>query len=158
MGKRPRSQESMTRRAMLQTMVIGGGAALLRNRFSLAHAAAVKESLLAETIYGKIRGVQVNGVSMFAGVPYGATTAGVGRFMPPSKPAKWTGVRDANAPGPRAPQTEAPLGPPTGNPVGDAIDFYFTGGGANSFELDNTKIGEDCLVLNVVTGNLSLYI
>jgi para-nitrobenzyl esterase len=154
MGKRQCNQGTMTRRAMLQTMAIGSGAALLENRFNLAHAAAAKDPLLTETIYGKIRGVQVNGVSMFAGVPYGATTAGAGRFMPPSKPAKWTGVRDAIAPGPRAPQTEAPLGPPTGNPVGDAIDFYFTGGGANSFELANTKMGEDCLVLNVVTGSL----
>ena len=55
----------------------------------------------------------------------------------------------------RAPcRRQGPLGPPTGNPVGDAIDFYFTGGGANSFELANTRMGEDCLVLNVATGSL----
>jgi para-nitrobenzyl esterase len=154
MIKELQNQGAVTRRAMLQTMLIGGSVAFLGNRLNLAHAVASTSPLLAETIYGKIRGAQVNGVSMFAGIPYGATTAGAGRFMPPSKPAKWTGVRDATAPGPRAMQTEGPLGPPTGNPVGDTIDFYFTGGRANSFELANTKMGEDCLVLNVVTGSL----
>jgi len=154
MSKKLSYQGTMTRRTMLQTMMIGGGFAVFGNRLNLARAAASADSPVAETIYGKIRGVQVNDVSMFAGVPYGATTKGAGRFMPPSKPEKWAGVRDATTPGPRAMQTAGPLGPPTGNPVGDAIDFYFTGGGANSFEIANTKMGEDCLVLNVATGSL----
>jgi para-nitrobenzyl esterase len=33
-------------------------------------------------------------VSAFRGVPYGASTAGSGRFMPPEKPQPWTGVKD----------------------------------------------------------------
>jgi len=154
MGKETLNQGTMTRRAMLRTVVIGGGVALLGNRLNLAHAAVAKDPLLADTVYGKVRGVQVNGVSMFAGIPYGGTTEGAGRFMPPSKPAKWASVRDAVTPGPRAMQTAAPLGPPGNNPMGASIDLYFTGGKANSFEVANTKMGEDCLVLNVVTGNL----
>jgi hypothetical protein len=90
MSKELWNQVTMTRRAMLRTMMIGGGVALMGDRLNLAHAEAAKDPLIAETIYGKIRGVQVNGVSMFAGVPYGATTEGAGRFMPPSKPEKWT--------------------------------------------------------------------
>jgi para-nitrobenzyl esterase len=60
----------------------------------------------AETAYGKIRGVDSGGIKIFKGVPYGASTAGKNRFMPPVDPAKWTGVRDALEFGRSAPQTE----------------------------------------------------
>src|SRR5271170_62136 len=51
--------------------------------------------ITAETTYGKIRGVDNNGIKTFKGIPYGASTAGANRFMAPAEPAKWTGVRDA---------------------------------------------------------------
>src|ERR1039458_8737596 len=155
MSREPRNQEAVTRRTMLRTAVIGGGVTLLINRFGLGFAASAKDPLIVETQYGKIRGTDVNGVAMFAGIPYGASTEGSGRFMAPSKPSPWSGIREANAPGPRAMQFEGPLGPPRADPVAKGIDLYFTGGGANSFELANTKVGEDCLVLNVVTGGVS---
>jgi para-nitrobenzyl esterase len=41
---------------------------------------------VAETNAGKIRGFRRNGVYIFKGVPYGASTAGARRFMPPVKP------------------------------------------------------------------------
>ena len=47
------------------------------------------------TTAGKVRGLVRYGVNQFWGVPYGASTAGANRFMPPVKPAAWTGVRDA---------------------------------------------------------------
>ena len=59
----------------------------------------------AETIYGKIRGVDNNGIKIFKGIPYGASTAGANRFMAPAEPAKWTGVRDALEYGHSAPGT-----------------------------------------------------
>src|SRR5947209_2123846 len=67
-------------------------------------AAADAGSVIADTSAGKIRGLVVDDIKIFKGVPYGGTTAGTHRFMPPTKPAAWTGVRDAVAYGPTAPQ------------------------------------------------------
>jgi hypothetical protein len=49
---------------------------------------------VAETTSGKIRGFRRNGVYIFKGVPYGASTAGARRFMP-IKPEPWTEIRNA---------------------------------------------------------------
>jgi len=57
----------------------------------------------AATAFGRVRGVDAGGIKTFKGIPYGASTAGKNRFMPPLDPAKWTGVRDALAYGPSAP-------------------------------------------------------
>ena len=65
----------------------------------------------AETVYGKIRGVDNNGIKVFKGIPYGASTAGANRFMAPVEPAKWTGVRDALAYGHSAPQRDPSAAP-----------------------------------------------
>ena len=92
----------------------------------------------AETTYGKIRGVDSNGIKIFKGIPYGASTAGANRFMAPAEPAKWTGVRDALEYGHSAPQRD-PAAPP---PPAGAITISGQGLPAE---------GEDCLVLNVWT-------
>jgi para-nitrobenzyl esterase len=91
----------------------------------------------ARTAYGRVRGVDVGGVKTFKGIPYGASTAGENRFMPPGNPASWSGVRDALEYGPSAPQREP-------------------GAGARVSPLAVAAAGlpaesEDCLVLNVWT-------
>ena len=92
----------------------------------------------AETTYGRIRGVDNNGIKIFKGIPYGASTTGSNRFMAPAEPAKWTGVRDALEYGHSAPQRD-PAAPPRQS-------------GALSISGENLPAeGEDCLVLNVWT-------
>src|SRR5713226_4691574 len=53
------------------------------------------DKTVAATTAGKIRGFRRNGVYIFKGVPYGASTAGKRRFRPPVKPEPWTGIRNA---------------------------------------------------------------
>jgi para-nitrobenzyl esterase len=89
---------------------------------------------IAETAYGKVRGAVSGDIKIFKGIPYGGNTGGKNRFMPPVKPAAWTGVRDAVDYGPTAPQT-----------VGEG------GGRAGARPPES----EDCLVLNVFTPSLS---
>jgi para-nitrobenzyl esterase len=95
--------------------------------------AAGADSVVAETAYGKIRGTVFEDIKVFKGIPYGQNTAGTNRFMPPLKPAKWSGVHDAIAYGPTAPQTVGTGGRRPGSPAED----------------------EDCLVLNVFTPSVS---
>jgi para-nitrobenzyl esterase len=92
---------------------------------------------VVETRAGKIRGVVEDKVYCFKGVPYGASTAGSGRFMPPAKPQPWTNVRDTTAYGLRAPQ----------------LDNQFRGQVPPEFDVMDPggPMGEDCLVLNVWT-------
>jgi para-nitrobenzyl esterase len=81
--------------------------ALVSSGFGLQRAWAAEPSYVtAETSLGTIRGVDAGGIKTFKGVPYGANTMGRNRFMPPADPPKWTGVRDALAWGPSAPQRE----------------------------------------------------
>ena len=89
---------------------------------------ADQESVIAETAFGKVRGEEVQGIKIFKGVPYGATTAGQNRFMPPMDPSPWTGVRDALHYGPSTPQSNPGVPSRSGLPE-----------------------SEDCLVLNVWT-------
>lgn len=97
---------------------------------------------VAETSYGKVRGIDNHGIQTFKGIPYGANTSGSNRFMPPAEPGSWTGVRDALEFGHTAPQRD-PAAPP--RPPG-----ALTVSGRNL-----PGEGEDCLVLNVWTPALA---
>lgn len=91
----------------------------------------------AATTFGRVRGVDAGGIKTFKGIPYGASTAGPGRFRPPQDPTAWSGVRDALSYGPSAPQRE---------PGATRAD---SGLGVASANLPPES--EDCLVLNVWT-------
>jgi para-nitrobenzyl esterase len=96
--------------------------------------AADPEYVTAETSSGKVRGIIVEDIRIFKGIPYGSPAGGKSRFLPPAKPAKWTGVRDALAYGHTAPQAVAANATPSPNAPAQ---------------------GEDCLVLNVYTPSLN---
>ncbi len=68
--------------------------------------------VIADTTLGGVRGVDSGGIKTFKGIPYGASTAGANRFMPPSDPQKWAGVRDALEYGHSAPQRDPSAPPP----------------------------------------------
>lgn len=89
-------------------------------------------SAIASTTYGKIEGEEQGGLCVFKGVPFAASTAGAGRWVPPKKPAPWNGVRDARRFGPASPQ----------NPVLVSALTAMVVEGEQS---------EDCLCLNVWT-------
>jgi para-nitrobenzyl esterase len=81
--------------------------------------------VIVDTPSGKLQGLEKRGVVQFRGVRY----ARAERFRPPANVEPWTGVLEATAFGPTAPQNPAPLG----GVFGDR-----PGGG-----------DEDCLFLNV---------
>src|SRR5436190_21330716 len=55
-----------------------------------------------QTTAGRVRGLIRYGVNQFYGVPYAGSTAGINRFMPPTKTTAWTGVKDCFEVGERA--------------------------------------------------------
>jgi para-nitrobenzyl esterase len=79
------------------------------------------ESVEVETTLGKVEGRRREGVCIFKGIPYGASTAGSGRFRPPRPAEPWSGSRPAFVDPPEAPQRDpgatVDTGPP--NPFAD---------------------------------------
>jgi para-nitrobenzyl esterase len=128
---------------------IGAGYALANNTWAQAQrearAATTSNSELfytADTTYGKVQGMVNTGIREFKGIPYGAPTGGKNRYMPPRKPAAWTGVKECLAYGPISPQTMAAL----------TSDY------SQLIEWDRhsaSGMGEDVLTLNVWTPGLN---
>ena len=109
-------------------------------RSTAAHAV---EGPVAETTSGKILGVSNGGVHAFKGVPYGASTGGRNRFMPPQKPQAWADVRNATDWAGRAPQA-----PPSANSRRPELSGL-------SGAPDRLAESEDCLTLNVFTRGIN---
>jgi para-nitrobenzyl esterase len=121
-----------------------------------SNAAELKHSPAVKTSNGVIRGlVRPNGFT-FMGISYGAPTDGAARFMPPRKPAPWSGVRDAATFGQASPQVPMglspftskdgpPRAPPPPSPAQQQLGAMFSG---RDWEFQQ---GEDCLFLNVWT-------
>lgn len=91
------------------------------------------EMTVATTQYGKVAGYIDNGIYIYKGVPY----AKAERFMPPTAPDSWEGVRSSRAYGPTCPQAKR-MGW-----YSDEIGF--------SFNWNDGFHDEDCLRVNIWT-------
>jgi para-nitrobenzyl esterase len=92
-------------------------------------AAGTAGAVPVKTDKGAVEGTTAaSGVRAFKGIPYAAPPVGALRWQAPQPAAAWTGVRKADAFGPRCPQVK----------VWDDIVF-------------RDEMSEDCLVLNVWT-------
>lgn len=68
-------------------------------------------TVMVETAYGRVQGLQERGVCVWRSVPYAKAPVGERRFRPPEAPEPWAGVRDATRFGPVCVQVENPLNP-----------------------------------------------
>jgi para-nitrobenzyl esterase len=135
----------MTNRRSFLT-ALGAGYALANNTWAQSRraeraAGPPRNSELfftADTQYGKVLGMSNGSVKEFKGIPYGASTGGKNRYMPPQKPAAWTGVKECLAYGQISPQTISSAA----SDYGELIQWDLHYG---------TGMGEDVLTLNVWT-------
>jgi para-nitrobenzyl esterase len=121
------------RSSLAAASLLAGGAV---TRLAAQDARGLSTTPAVQTTAGRLRGLVRYGVNQFWCVPYGASTAGANRFMPPAKPVAWTGVRDAFEVRERAPQDD-------GGPISEV------------WSLDRREpMGEDCLSINIFTPGL----
>src|SRR5579863_1671283 len=151
------AKSAFNRRALIQgaiTMAAGTASPAMLAAPSKAPTAGTRTTVVAsyskaivETTAGKVRGYTQNGVYTFKGVPYGASTEGAARFMPPAKPTPWSGVRSSLNYGRSCPN-----------------GVQLTHGGNNESRTDEDAFllyrtspqpGEDCLRVNIWTPEIN---
>ena len=153
------TNSKLTRRTLIQsaTLIAGTAAAnLLPDLAANANAApppqtpssnagptivASDETNIVETTAGKVRGYSRNGVHTFKGIPFGASTEGAARFMAPTKPKPWTGLRSSMQYGYVSPQP--------------ARSGWAEDENAWMFNWADGIQNEDCLHLNVWTPSIN---
>lgn len=124
----------MRRRSFIGYGILAATGAFIDGRRNSLFAQDIRgaaASGVVQTTVGRVRGVVHDRINAFYGIPYGASTAGANRFMPPVKPQPSTGVRDALEYGPRSPQGPSALIP------------------EDAAEDRREPASEDCLRLNV---------
>jgi len=149
------SKIEVSRRSFLQTAAVAGTAVVAGAVAPSAARAATTEqsstgkativahdnSNIVETIYGKVRGSERNGIHIFRGVPYGADTGGKNRFKPAQRPEPWAGVRSAMWYGHTCPWSND--------------DDWGNDEQAFMFQWDDGQPSEDCLHVNVWTPGIN---
>jgi para-nitrobenzyl esterase len=112
---------------------------------------ASDEATVVETSAGKIRGFKRNGIYIFKGVPYGASTSGANRFMPPASPEPWSGIRNSLQYGRVCPSQDSAYFDTDGKNLANTDeDAFVLHRGAAA-----TVPGEDCLSLNLWTPEIN---
>jgi para-nitrobenzyl esterase len=148
------ASHSIDRRSWLRgAAAIAGGAAASSATPSIASAAPLAavqrrdvgvttpDRATVQTTAGKVRGFSRDGVFIYKGIPYGDTTAGANRFMPPQPVKPWTSVRPALAWGPVSPHG------PRGGWMNQEEQFLY--------QWDDGFEGEDMLRVNVWSPGVS---
>jgi len=105
------------------------------------------QATVVEISTGKVRGFKRNGVYIFKGLPYGASTSGVNRFMPPVKPEPWSGIRNALQYGRVCPSQDSAHFNTDGKNLANSDEDAFVLHRVAA----STIPGEDCLRLNLWT-------
>ena len=122
--------------------MLAGAAASVALASTGARAAAADP--VVETSLGKVRGTRgVAGGYKFFCLPYGASTAGEGRFMPPRAAVPWAGIREVPKQAIIAPQInpKAPAAP------AGSVRAAVSGIGSEAGSLES----EDCLNVTIYT-------
>jgi len=137
----PKSPVTTSRRSILQGLAIAAQTA--RADHTAPKTKPIAQPVV-ETTAGKVRGYYLNGTCAFKGIPYGASTAGAGRFLPPRKPLPWAGVRSTVNYGHISPHANYLDQPPDNAPHRDEDGYLL-------YRTSWWPAGEDCLQLNVWT-------
>jgi para-nitrobenzyl esterase len=141
-------RQPISRRSLFRSLAFTTGG--LAVGFSPGCRPAVEKALpvdpLVTTSYGRIRGYINSGIYTFRGVRYGASTAGMNRFMPPKPPESWMETRDASGYGYRAPQTN----PASQGGVAADNELSRILWASDGFRVPPPE-SEDCLFLNIWT-------
>lgn len=154
MEQRTRAELGVGRRTLLKGIGVGSSLGLLSFSGSAPVAAqpagpfardgaitAGEGQARVETRAGTVEGYQLETIFAFKGIPYGQSTAGPNRFLPPQPVKAWDGVRSARSFGPVAPQDKG-----TGR-LNDEEAFIF--------QWNDSVEGEDCLRLNIWTPGIN---
>jgi para-nitrobenzyl esterase len=142
----------MNRRTLLKSAATLVGAAATALPSSEARADAQEPTVLAsahnaivDTQCGKVAGYVRKGIFTYKGIPYGDTTEGAGRFLPPRPAKPWSGVRSSRQYGPIAPQSVRNA---SGNNDEEAFLFNWDDAITRVYQAGES---EDCLRLNIWT-------